>query len=88
MPKRGKSGKPKVRVGNAYASLPLPSGVPVPMCFCGDPCKVGQSDEEDTYKQRVLDVRKLCLRPTTFYDLHWATGENVYFCSNTFDVIM
>ena len=52
MPRRGKSGKPKVRVGNAYASLPLPSGVPVPMYFCSDPCKVGQSDEEDTYKQR------------------------------------
>ena len=52
MPRRGKSGKPKVRVGNAYASLPLPSGVPVPMCFCDDPCKVAESDEEDTYKQR------------------------------------
>ena len=52
MPRHGKSSKPMVRVGNAYASLPLPSGVPVPMCFCGYPCKVGQSDEEDTYKQR------------------------------------
>ena len=28
------------------------SGVPVPMCFCGDPCKVAKSDEVDTYKQR------------------------------------
>jgi hypothetical protein len=24
----------------------------VPMCFCGDPCKVAKSDEEDTYRQR------------------------------------
>ncbi|KAG2582221.1 hypothetical protein PVAP13_6KG198735 [Panicum virgatum] len=32
--------------------LPLPSGVPVPMCFCGDPCKVANSDEEETYHQR------------------------------------
>ena len=52
MPRRGKSSKPKVRVGTAYAPLPLPSGVPVPMCFCGDPCKVAESDEHDTYKQR------------------------------------
>jgi hypothetical protein len=41
-----------VRVGNAYERLPLPSGVPVPMCFCGDPCKVAKSDEEDMYLQR------------------------------------
>ena len=33
--------------GNAFDPLPLPSGVPVPMCFCGDPCKVAKSDEED-----------------------------------------
>ena len=52
MPRRGKSSKPKVRVDNAYVLLPLPSGVPVPMCFCGDPCKVAKSEEEDTYKQR------------------------------------
>ena len=52
MSRRGKSSKPTVWVGNAYAALPLPSGVPVPMCFCGDPCKVVESDEEDTYKQR------------------------------------
>ena len=52
MLKRGKFAKPKLVVGNAYASLPLPGGVAVPMCFCGDLFKVGQSDEEDTYKQR------------------------------------
>ena len=37
---------------NAFGPLPLPSGVPVPMCFCGDPYKVAKSDEEDTYRQR------------------------------------
>ena len=47
MPRHGKSSKPKVRVDNAYARLPLPSGVPVPMCFCGDPCKVVKSEEEE-----------------------------------------
>ncbi|KAG2587730.1 hypothetical protein PVAP13_5NG166700 [Panicum virgatum] len=52
MPRRGKSSKPTVPVGNAYAALPLPSGVHVPMCFCGNPCKVAESDEKDTYKQR------------------------------------
>ena len=61
MPRRGKSSKPTVRVGNAYAALPVPSGVPVPMCFCGDPCKVAESDEHDTYKAEVLDVHKLYL---------------------------
>ena len=35
---------------NAFDPLPLPSGVPV--CFCGDPCKVAKSDEGDTYRLR------------------------------------
>ena len=39
-------------MGNAYARLPLPSGISVLMCFCSDPCMVGKSDEEETYKQR------------------------------------
>ena len=38
--------------GNAFDPLPLPSGVLVPMCFCGDPCKLAKSDEENTYRQR------------------------------------
>ncbi|XP_066354398.1 rRNA-processing protein CGR1-like [Miscanthus floridulus] len=38
--------------GNAFDPLPLPSSVPVPMCFYGDPYKVAKSDEEDTYRQR------------------------------------
>ena len=38
--------------GNTFDPLPLPSGVPVSMCFCGDPYKVAKSDEEDTYRQR------------------------------------
>ena len=41
-----------IPVSNAYPLLPLPSGVPVPMCFCSNPCKVAKSEEEDTYKQR------------------------------------
>ncbi|KAG2606882.1 hypothetical protein PVAP13_4NG221832 [Panicum virgatum] len=63
MPRCGKSGKPKTRVGNAYAYLPLPNGVPVPMCFCGDPCKVGQSDEEDTYNQRYWMCANYAFNP-------------------------
>jgi hypothetical protein len=36
----------------AFDPLPLPRGVPVPICFFGDPWKVTKSDEEDTYEQR------------------------------------
>jgi hypothetical protein len=35
-----------------YVPKPLPSGVPIPMCFCGDPCKVDIFEDEATYKQR------------------------------------
>jgi len=76
MPRRGKSKKPPVRTGDAYVPLPLPSGVPVPMCFCGDPCKVW-----------ILDVCKLCLRSTSSYDPHWVDGENLSFVFNYFDII-
>ena len=50
--------------GNAFDPLPLPSGVPVPMCFCGDPCKVAKSDEEDTYRQRYLMCVNFAFEPT------------------------
>ncbi|KAG2535708.1 hypothetical protein PVAP13_9NG130119 [Panicum virgatum] len=52
MPRRGKSKKHPVRTGDAFVRLPLTSVVPVLMCFCGDPCKVHVSVEEDTYRQR------------------------------------
>ncbi|CAN6290209.1 unnamed protein product [Urochloa humidicola] len=64
MPRRGKSSKPRPRMGNAYAKLPLPSGVPVPMCFCGDPCKVDKSEEEETYKQRYWMCANYAFEPT------------------------
>ena len=38
--------------GKSFDSLPLPSGVLVPICFYGDPYKVAKFDEEDTYRQR------------------------------------
>ena len=44
--------------------LPLPSGVPVPMCFCGDPCKVAKSDEEDMYRQRYWMCSNFAFEPT------------------------
>ena len=34
---------------NVFDPLPLPSGVPVSMCFYDDPCKVAKSDDDDTY---------------------------------------
>ena len=37
-------------IENAFDPLPLSSGIPVPTYFCGDPCKVAKSDEEDTYR--------------------------------------
>ncbi|XP_066328075.1 uncharacterized protein [Miscanthus floridulus] len=55
MPRRGKSSKPSFNrtvVGTTFTRLPLPIGVPVPMCYCGDRCRVAISDEEKTYKQR------------------------------------
>jgi hypothetical protein len=50
--------------GNAFDPLPLPSGVPVPMCWCGDPCKVAKSDEEDTYRQRYWMCSNYAFEPT------------------------
>jgi hypothetical protein len=38
--------------GTASDPLPLPTGVLVPMCFCGDPCKVDKSEDHDTYRQK------------------------------------
>ena len=54
----------KLRVGNAYERLPLPSGVPVPMCFCGDPCKVEKSEEEETFRQRYWMCANFAFGPT------------------------
>ena len=51
-------------IGNAFDSLPLPSGVPVPMCFCGDACRVAKSDEEDTYRQRYWVCFSFAFEPT------------------------
>jgi hypothetical protein len=50
--------------GNAFDPLPLPSDVPVPICFCGDPCKVAKSDEEDTYRQRHWMCSNFAFEPT------------------------
>ena len=49
---------------NAFDLLPLSSGVPVPMCFCGDPCKVAKSDEEDMYRQRYWMCSNFTFEPT------------------------
>jgi hypothetical protein len=49
---------------NGFDPLPLPSGVPVPMCFCDDPCKVAKSDEEDTYRQRYWMCSNFVFEPT------------------------
>ncbi|KAF2912205.1 hypothetical protein DAI22_02g202000 [Oryza sativa Japonica Group] len=65
MPRRGKatnSSHPKT--GNAFNPLPLPSGVSVPMCWCGDPCKVAKSDEEETYMQRYWMCANFEFEPT------------------------
>ncbi|TKV90469.1 hypothetical protein SEVIR_9G031200v4 [Setaria viridis] len=48
---------------NAFGPLPMPSGVPVPMCFCGDPCKIA-SDAEDTYRQRYWMCSNFAFEPT------------------------
>ena len=52
------------KTGNAFDPLPRPSGVSVPMCFCGDPCKVAKSNEEDTYRQRYWMCSNFAFEPT------------------------
>ena len=49
---------------NAFNPFALPSGVLVPMCFCGDPCEVAKSDEEDTYRQRYWMCANFVFEPT------------------------
>ena len=51
-------------VGTAFTHLPLPSDVPVPMCYYGDPCKVAISNEEETYKQRYWMYDNYAFDPT------------------------
>ena len=60
----GNQRNPSVRTGDAYVRLPLPSGFPVPMCFCGDPCKVYVSIEEGTYRQRYWMCANYTFDPT------------------------
>jgi hypothetical protein len=38
--------------GTVFDPLPLPTGVPVPICFYSDHCKVDKSEDHDTYRQR------------------------------------
>jgi hypothetical protein len=52
MSRCGKFSKPKVMTGTMFIRLSLPNGVPVPMCFYGDPYKVVKSDKEESYNQR------------------------------------
>ena len=49
---------------NAFDPLPLPSGVPMPMCFYDDLCKVAKSDEDDTYRQRYWMCANFMFEPT------------------------
>ncbi|WVZ81890.1 hypothetical protein U9M48_029221 [Paspalum notatum var. saurae] len=35
-----------------YGRMAIPAGLVPPMCFCGDPCKLEMSDEEETFRQR------------------------------------
>ena len=50
-------------IGNAFNPLPLPSSIPVPMCFCGNTCKVAKFDEEDTYRQRYWMCSNFAFEP-------------------------
>ena len=54
----------KRRTENVFGPLPLPSSVLVPMCFCGDPCKVAKSDEDDMYRQRYWMCFNFAFEPT------------------------
>jgi hypothetical protein len=50
--------------GTAIDPLPLPTGVPMPMCFCGDPCKADKSKDHDTYRQRYWMCANYAFEPT------------------------
>jgi len=65
MTRHGKSSKSKVLVGDAYARLPLPSGVLVLMCFRGDLCKVAKYEEEETNNQRYWICENYAFDPTS-----------------------
>jgi hypothetical protein len=47
-----------------YVPKPFSSGVPIPMCFYGDPCKVDISEDEATYKQRYWMCSNFAWEPT------------------------
>lgn len=65
MPRRAKSkNKLGSRHQNAFIQLPLPSGVPVPMCYCGDPCKVAKSEEVETFRQTYWMCANFAFEPT------------------------
>ena len=49
---------------NLYDLKPVPEGVPRPMCFCGDPCKVDISEDEETYRQRYWMCPNYAWEPT------------------------
>jgi hypothetical protein len=50
--------------GTAFTCLPLPSDVPVPMYFCGNPCKVAKSNEEESYNHRYWMNKNYVFDPT------------------------
>jgi hypothetical protein len=49
--------------GTAFDPLHLPTGVPVPMCFCGNPCKVDKSEDHDTYRQKYWMCANYAFEP-------------------------
>ncbi|XP_066343414.1 uncharacterized protein [Miscanthus floridulus] len=66
MPRRGKARIPSYgrQRANPYDLKPLPEGVPRPMCFYGDPCKVDISEDEETYRQRYWMCPNYAWEPT------------------------
>ena len=70
MPRRGKKAGNKKFIWqgrNAFELLPLPSGVPQPMCFCSDPCKVEFNEDEqdeETYLRRYWMCANFAYEPT------------------------
>jgi hypothetical protein len=64
MPRYSKSSKPRMMTRTAFTRLPLPRGVPVLMCFCGDTCKVAKSDDEERYNQRYWMCDNYAFDPT------------------------
>ena len=71
-----------------YTLKPLPEGVPVPMCYCGDPCKVDVSEDDETYQQRYWMCSNFAWEPTEKQRRSMLCVSNLLLCINRGVIIL